>query len=408
MTFAQAQALYSRLGNRAAWPIDYGLILLLALLMGLGLLMVASSSVAISEKYFAVPSHFLVRQSLALLLGLAVGWLVMQMPLAWWQQHRGQLFLLALFLLVLVLIFGKEVNGATRWLPLGVMNFQVSEMTKLVVVVFMAGYLARHGQAVKERYDAVFRLMLPFGVMAALLLLEPDFGSTFVIAVIITAMLLIAGAPWRYFVITVLPIGGLLVSMVVTSPYRMARVTNFLDPWADPFGQGYQLTQALIALGRGEWWGVGMGESVQKLLYLPDAHTDFLFAIFAEEYGWLGVMGLILLYTLIVARCFQIGHQANQLHGTPQSKTHFGGLVAYGVGVWVGLQAMINMGVNLGLFPTKGLTLPMMSYGGSSLLLFLMAFALVLRVDYENRQTLAKLSQSKNTDEERPHVSQAK
>ncbi len=251
---------------------------------------------------------------------------------------------------------------------------------KIAVVVFMAGYLDRHATAVRESFEAVIRLALPFGVMAILLLLEPDFGSTFVIAVIITGMLLIAGAPWRFFAMTVLPIGTLLVMMVITSPYRMARVTNFLDPWSDPFGHGYQLTQALIASGRGEWFGVGIGESVQKLLYLPDAHTDFLFSIYAEEFGLLGVAFLILLYLFILHRCFRIGGKAFD------KQEYFGGLIAYGVGIWVVLQAMINMGVNLGLFPTKGLTLPLMSYGGSSVLILMAALGLVLRVDYETKQ----------------------
>ncbi|KUJ71693.1 cell division protein FtsW [Thiomicrospira sp. WB1] len=356
--------------------------------MALGLLMVGSSSVAISEKYFGHATHFLGRQAMAMGLGLVAAWVIVHVPLSVWRQQRGKLFLLGLGLLILVLVFGREVNGAKRWLPLGVMNFQVSEYVKLAVVVFMAGYLARHGQAVREQYEAVIRLMLPFGAMAVLLLMEPDFGSTFVIAVIITGMLLIAGAPWRYFVITVVPIAALLVFMIITSPYRMARVSNFLDPWADPFGQGYQLTQALIALGRGEWLGVGMGESVQKLLYLPDAHTDFLFAIFAEEYGLVGVLALIGLYALILIRCFRIGRRANQAFGTEATQTHFGGLIAYGVGIWVALQAMINIGVNLGLFPTKGLTLPLMSYGGSSVLMIMVALALVIRVDMETRQAL--------------------
>ncbi|WP_083919075.1 putative lipid II flippase FtsW [Hydrogenovibrio halophilus] len=380
------------------WPVDWVLIGAIAALMSVGLLMVASSSVAISEKYFGYPTHFLGRQALAMTLGLIAAWVVVHMPLSLWRQQRGKLFLLGLLLLVLVLIFGREVNGAKRWLPLVFMNFQVSEFMKLAVVVFMAGYLARHGQAVREQYEAVFRLMLPFGAMAILLLMEPDFGSTFVIAVIITGMLLIAGAPWRYFVITVVPIAALLVFMIITSPYRMARVSNFLDPWADPFGQGYQLTQALIALGRGEWLGVGMGESVQKLLYLPDAHTDFLFAIFAEEYGFVGVVALIGLYALILWRCFRIGHQANRVFETEATQTHFGGLVAYGVGIWVALQAMINIGVNVGLFPTKGLTLPLMSYGGSSVLMIMMALALVLRVDMETRQARRRFPQTADSD----------
>ncbi|NCN42832.1 MAG: putative lipid II flippase FtsW [Piscirickettsiaceae bacterium CG_4_9_14_3_um_filter_43_564] len=364
------------------WPVDYLLLAGLVALMVMGLTMVASSSVAIGEKRFDDPLHYLWRQLFSLGLGVLAAIIFVQFPLAFWRKRRGFLFLLGLGLLLLVLIFGREINGSQRWLPLGVMNFQVSEFMKMAVVLFMAGYLDRHGHAVRESYEAVFRLALPFGVMALLLLMEPDFGSTFVIAVILTGMLLIAGAPWRFFVITVLPIALLLITMVITSPYRLARVTNFLDPWSDPFGQGYQLTQALIASGRGEWLGVGLGESVQKLLYLPDAHTDFLFSIYAEELGLMGVIALVLLYAFILWRCFRIGRKSLE------QQQVFGGLIAYGVGIWIALQAVINMGVNLGLFPTKGLTLPLMSYGGSSVLMLLITLAIVIRVDIDSRQQI--------------------
>ncbi|MDG6778503.1 putative lipid II flippase FtsW [Thiomicrorhabdus sp. zzn3] len=361
------------------WPVDYWLLGLVVTLVMIGLMMVASSSIAISEKRFDDSTHYVLRQFISLGLGLVAAYIVFQIPLSFWEKNRGKLFLLALFLLVLVLIFGREINGSKRWLPLLVMNFQPSEFMKLVIVVFMAGYLNRHASAVKESFEAVIRLALPFGVMAVLLLMEPDYGSTFVIAVVITGMLLIAGAPWRYFVLTVLPMASLLAVLVVISPYRMARVSSFLDPWQDPFGSGYQLTQALIALGRGEWAGVGLGGSVQKLLYLPDAHTDFLFSIYGEEFGFIGILLLVVLYLLLLQRLFRIGRKALE------SDKFFGGMVAYGIGIWIILQAMINMGVNLGAFPTKGLTLPFMSYGGSSMLLLIIAITLVFRVDFETR-----------------------
>jgi len=239
------------------WPVDYLLLAGLVALMVMGLTMVASSSVAIGEKRFDDPLHYLWRQLFSLGLGVLAAIIFVQFPLAFWRKRRGFLFLLGLGLLLLVLIFGREINGSQRWLPLGVMNFQVSEFMKMAVVLIMAGYLDRHGHAVRESYEAVFRLALPFGVMALLLLMEPDFGSTFVIAVILTGMLLIAGAPWRFFVITVLPIALLLITMVITSPYRLARVTNFLDPWSDPFGQGYQLTKRLSpqVVANGWVWG---------------------------------------------------------------------------------------------------------------------------------------------------------
>lgn len=364
------------------WPLDYWLIGLVVSLLVLGLMMVFSSSIAISERHFGHEYHYLSRQFIALLLGLFAAYFIFQFPLSFWERSRGKLFLFGLLLLILVLIFGREINGSKRWLSLVVINFQPSEFMKLVVVVFMAGYLNRHASAVKESVEAVMRLALPFGVMAILLLMEPDYGSTFVIAVVITGMLLIAGAPWKYFVLTVVPMASLLVMLIIIEPYRMQRVTSFLNPWEDPFGSGYQLTQALIALGRGEWFGVGMGASVQKLLYLPDAHTDFLFSIFGEEFGLVGILALILVYLFLLYRLFRIGRKAWE------SGRFFGAMLAYGIGIWIILQAMINMGVNLGAFPTKGLTLPLMSYGGSSMLLVLMALALVLRVDYETRHGL--------------------
>lgn len=361
------------------WPMDFWLLGLVASLAIIGLTMVASSSVAISQLRFGNPDHYFYRQLFSMGLGAVAAYIFFQIPLSFWEKHRGKIFLFAIFLLIAVLIFGREINGSKRWLPLVVMNFQPSEFMKLAIVVFMAGYLDRHASAVKESFEAVIRLALPFGLMAVLLLMEPDYGSTLVIAVIITGMLLIAGAPWRYFVLTVLPMVTILVALVVTSKYRMARISSFLDPWQDPFGSGYQLTQALIASGSGSWFGSGLGSSVQKLLYLPDAHTDFLFSIFAEEFGFIGVILLILLYLAILYRLFRIGHKAFA------ANHFFGGMISYGIGIWIILQAGINMGVNLGAFPTKGLTLPFMSYGGSSVLLLSLALAIVFRVDYETR-----------------------
>ena len=361
------------------WPMDFWLLGLLVCLASIGLTMVASSSIAISQLRFGHSDHYFFRQLFSMGLGVIVAYAIFQVPLEFWEKHRGKIFIFAIILLVAVLIFGREINGSKRWLPLVVMNFQPSEFMKLAIVVFMAGYLDKHSTAVKESFEAVIRLALPFGLMAVLLLLEPDYGSTLVIAVIITGMLLIAGAPWRYFVLTVLPMVTILVALVVTSPYRMARISSFLDPWQDPFGAGYQLTQALIASGSGHLFGSGLGASIQKMLYLPDAHTDFLFSIYAEEFGFIGVIFLIALYLAILYRLFRIGHKALE------ANHFFGGMISYGIGIWIILQAGINIGVNLGAFPTKGLTLPFMSYGGSSVLLLCVAIALVFRVDYETR-----------------------
>ncbi len=360
-------------------PLDGWLVGALLVLSALGLTMVLSASGAYAQRVYGDAWHFVLRQAIAMGLGLGLLVAVMRIPLQTWMRYRGWLLLGTLMLLVLVLVVGREVNGAKRWISLGFMNFQPAELAKLVTVVFMAGYLEKHLSSVREKLSAMLRLALPFGLMAFLLLLEPDYGSTFVIMVVLTAMLLIAGAPWRYFVLTVVPMAVMLALLVVLSPYRMQRVISFLDPWADPFGAGYQLVQALIALGSGSWWGVGLGSSVQKLLYLPDAHTDFIFAILGEELGFVGVVALIGLYLLIVWRIFAIARTA-----LAQDRL-FPALLAFGVAVWFMLQALINMGVNLGLFPTKGLTLPFISYGGSSVMIFAVAMGLVLRVDWENR-----------------------
>lgn len=380
------------------WPMDFWLVGLITILAVIGLTMVASSSISISEKRFGVPDHYFIRQLLSMGLGIFVAYILFQVPLSVWENNRGKLFMFALVLLVAVLIFGREINGSKRWLPLVVMNFQPSEFMKFVIVVFMAGYLDRHATAVQDSLMAVLRLALPFGIMGILLLMEPDYGSTFVIAVVITGMLLIAGAPWRVFMLTVLPLVTILVTLVVTSEYRMARVSSFLDPWQDPFGAGYQLTQALIASGSGEWFGTGLGGSIQKLLYLPDAHTDFLFSIYGEEFGFIGVVLLVLLYVAILHRLFRIGRKARE------ANHFFGSMVAYGIGIWIILQAGINMGVNLGAFPTKGLTLPFMSYGGSSVLMLSIALAIVFRIDYETRFHPREKEEFDHTEESEPEV----
>ncbi len=375
--------------EQRAWPFDYWLVGAVLVLIFLGLTMVLSSSVAISEHRFGSATHYFVRQAIALGLGLVLALAAFKVPIHFWQTHRGKLFIFGLILLLLVLIFGREIGGAKRWLNLVVINFQPAELIKIAAIIFVAGYLHRHLSAVKEDFNAIMRLSLPFGLMALLLLLQPDYGTTLLIAAVVTGMLIISGAPWRYFVLTVVPVVGLLAALVLYSPYRLARVLSFMDPWQDPFGTGYQLIQALIASGSGGFTGQGLGASIQKLLYLPDAHTDFLFSIFAEEFGFIGVLGLIALFAFVVWRMFVIATFAKQ------QNYGFGSLMVYGIAIWIAMQAMINMGVNLGLFPTKGLTLPFMSYGGSSLMMLCVAVALVLRVDYE-----ARLKPNPHTEQE--------
>lgn len=371
----------------ALWPnLDHRLLAVIAVIGGLGLVMVLSSSVSLAERQYGDAFFYLKRQLLFFTIGLLIAGAALRIRLESWERASTLLLVFAYFLLVLVLVpgVGREVNGAVRWIPLGVLNLQVSELAKLLVLLYLAGYLVRREEPVRTKTSA---FLLPIGVLAgasALLLLEPDFGTAAVMTATGMAMLFLAGvALWRFLLLggLVCAAGGLLV---VTSPYRWQRLTTFLNPWEDPFASGFQLTQSLIAIGRGEWFGVGLGGSVQKLFYLPEAHTDFLFAVFAEELGLVGVAGLIGLYGYVVWRAFAIGTRSLR-YGLP-----FGGYLAYGIGLWFGLQAFVNIGVNMGLLPTKGLTLPLMSYGGSSLVTSMLAMALLLRAGMELR--LASLS----------------
>lgn len=360
--------------------VDLVLLLLIFALVSLGLTMVLSASLAISEARFEHPWHYFLRQGFSAGLGLVLGLLVFAIPADWWRLHRGKLFLVALFLLVLVLFVGREIGGAKRWLPLVIMNFQPAEFLKIAIIIFIAGYLERHLSAVREHFSAVLRLSLPLGIMAFLLLMQPDYGTTALIAGIVAGMLFIAGAPFRYFIYSLAPIALLFGSLIWYSPYRLARLSSFMNPWEDPFASGYQLTQALIASGSGGWFGSGLGGSVQKLLYLPDAHTDFLFSIFAEEFGFIGVTLLLIIFALLIVRIFKVAKRSQE-----QGEV-FAPLMVYGIGIWIVLQALINIGMNLGFLPTKGLTLPFISYGGSSLMIMGIALALVLRVDFEARK----------------------
>lgn len=359
--------------------LDYGLIGMLFGVMFVGLVMLFSASVSYAEMKFGNEFFYLIRQSIAITVGLIAAYVVYQVPLSLWIRKRGYLLMFSLVLLALVLVVGNEVNGSKRWLPLGIFNFQPSELMKFTAIVFMAAFLTIHKNEVDQSIGATMRLSLPFGVMAGLLYMEPDFGSIFVVAMILAGMLLISGAPWRIFGIVLLPLFAVLVLFLVQDHYRIERLTNFFEPWQDPFGVGYQLIQALIAQGSGGWTGVGLGESVQKMLYLPDAHTDFIISIFAEEFGFIGIMLLLTTYMAIIYKLFRIADQAKR------ANYQFGALFVYGVSFWMALQIFINVGSNFGLMPTKGLTLPLFSYGGSSMILFLVAFAVVLKIEHISR-----------------------
>jgi cell division protein FtsW len=370
---------------------DATLLWVSGLLLALGLVMVYSSSIATAEAgrftgYHA--TYFLLRHGMFVLVGVLAGYMVLQMPLRLWQKFAPLLFLSGAALLTLVLIphVGKEVNGAQRWLPLGLFNVQPSELMKLFAVIYAADYTVRkaaHMQSLKRGFLPMFAVMMLAGT---LLLLEPDFGAFVVITAIAMGVLFLGGMNWRLFAILIVLLVIGFVLLILLSPYRMQRVVAFMDPWSDPFGKGYQLSHSLIAFGRGEWLGVGLGASVEKLLYLPEAHTDFLLAVIAEELGLVGVIAVIALYTWIVWRAFVIGNQAARL------ERYFPALVAQGVGLWIAVQTIINMGVNMGLLPTKGLTLPLLSFGGSGLVANCCALALLMRVDFENRQLMRGVS----------------
>lgn len=347
----------------------------------LGLMMVASSSVMMSTKNYQEPFHFLIRQATYLFIGCLAGIVVMRIDSSLWEKISVPLLLVCFVLLLLVLIpgIGHRVNGSRRWLALGPIGIQVSEITKIAMIFYLSGYMVRQKQRIRESILGFFMPMMVLGFISVLLLLEPDFGATVVITSTTMVLLFLMGVRLRYYVGLLMLVGAGLAFLAISSPYRMARLTGFLNPWADQFNSGYQLTQSLIAFGRGGISGVGLGESIQKLFYLPEAHTDFLFAVLAEELGLLGIFLVIALYSILVIRGLKIG-----LNAYSQDRL-FSAFTAYGITFWMGLQAAINMGVNAGLLPTKGLTLPLLSYGGASIVVNCMVVALLLRIDHENR-----------------------
>ena len=358
---------------------------LLLAIIGLGLfgaVMIASASMAFAAETFGSPFYFVSRQLFFLAVGAFVGVAVFRLPLSVWEKYGPHLILLSLFFLLLVLVpgIGKEVNGSRRWIDLGVFTVQVSETVKLFIIVYLSGYLVRRGYLVQNTFGGFLRPLVLMGIASALLLLEPDFGAAVVIVLTAMSMLFVAGVRFTQFVALMSFLGVIDTLLIMMSPYRMRRFIGFLDPFSDPYDTGFQLTQSLIAIGSGGFTGVGFGSSVQKLFYLPEAHTDFLFAVLCEELGLVGAVALIALYGFIVWRCFRLSRIAEE------QGNRFAGYVALGIGVWIGLQSFINMGVNLGVLPTKGITLPLMSYGGSSAVVFAVTFALLLRVEWELNQ----------------------
>ncbi|WP_372659394.1 putative lipid II flippase FtsW [Hydrogenophaga sp.] len=368
---------------------DQPLLWVVVALLTWGLVMVYSASIALPDNpRFAnyAHTHFVVRHGTSMLIGLLVSLIAFQFPMRTWEKAAPWLFAAALLLLVLVLIpfIGKGVNGARRWISLGIMNFQPSELAKLAVLLYAANYMVRKMEVKERFFRAVAPMAVALAVIGMLLLAEPDMGAFMVIVVIAMGILFLGGVNARMFFLIALVVVGAFALMVMLSEWRRERIFAYLDPWSEQYalGKGYQLSHSLIAFGRGEIFGVGLGGSVEKLHWLPEAHTDFLLAVIGEEFGLVGVLILIGLFLWLTRRIMHIGRQAIALDQV------FSGLVAQGVGIWVGFQAFINIGVNLGALPTKGLTLPLMSYGGSAILLNLVALAIVLRVDFENRQMM--------------------
>jgi cell division protein FtsW len=357
-------------------------------LLIIGLMMVASSSIVISTKYYQQPFHFLLRQSCYLIIGFLAAVVVMRVNSSIWQKISIPLLFLCSLLLLLVLVpgIGHAVNGSRRWLVLGPIGIQVSELAKMAMIFYISGYLVRQQANVRQSILGFIKPMIILGLIAVLLLLEPDFGAMVVMTGTVMAMLFLVGVKLRYYLGLLFLVSCCFLMLAVLSPYRVARLTAFLDPWADQFNSGYQLTQSLIAFGRGGWLGVGLGGSIQKLFYLPEAHTDFLFAVLAEELGLLGILLVLILYSILMLRGLMIGYTAYR-----QARL-FAAFTAYGLTICLGLQAMINMGVNAGLLPTKGLTLPMLSYGGASMIVNCVVIALLLRIDHENRWQALGLS----------------
>ena len=379
--------LYTARAPKPSAELDFGLLWLALGLLGIGLVMVYSASIAIAEaaRYTGHNGeYYLLRQGVFIAIGIAIGVAAFQVPMRVWQQAAPYLFLAGLLLLVVVLIpgIGREVNGSQRWIPLGFANLQPSELMKLLAVLYAADYTTRKTDYMHDFKKGFLPMAAVMMLVGSLLLLEPDFGAFVVIVSIAMGILFLGGLNWRVFAALVAVLVAGFVTLILTSPYRMQRVLGFMDPFADPYGKGYQLSHALIAFGRGEWLGLGLGGSVEKLFYLPEAHTDFLLAVIAEETGFVGVAVVVGLFAWLIVKAFLIGHRAARL------ERNYCALVAQGIGVWLGVQALINMGVNVGLLPTKGLTLPFLSFGGSGIVANCLAVAVLLRIDWEHRQMM--------------------
>ena len=384
MSYTPRQAIPKTAGMQRDLFYGYDMWLLTAIifLIGLGLLMVASSSVTVADRQFQDPLYYFWRQSTAVFIGVCLSLIILRIPMQVWEKLSGFLLIVAIVLLTLVLIpgIGYEVNGSMRWIRFWPFSIQASEPAKFCVIAYMAGYLVRRGDEVRSTFSGFIKPILVLILISGLLLMEPDYGASVVMFITVLGMMFMGGVPLSRFFSWMLVAIAALVSLAILSPYRMQRLISFVDPWQDPFNTGFQLTQALIAFGRGDWFGVGLGSSIQKLFYLPEAHTDFVFAVLAEELGLFGSLLVILLFCFLVWRAFVIAQVAEA--GGKLFASHF----ANGIGLIIGIQAFINIGVNMGVLPTKGLTLPLLSYGGNSIIVTCVLLAVLLRIELENRQ----------------------
>jgi cell division protein FtsW len=388
-TMVRPQATDARGERQPTAMLDVWLLGAAVLLLCFGLVMVSSASMTVGERLTGDPFFYVYRQLFAMGLGIAGAVIIFQVPMVTWQKVGPMLVFVGLLMLLVLLVpgVGKTANGATRWIPLGFFNLQSSEFMKLFMVLYIAGYLVRRQDEVMRSFWGFAKPMLLLVITSSLILLQPDFGTTVVLFATALGMLFIGGVVLYQFVILIGLAGVAGWALIFFSDYRWKRLTTFVNPWDDPYNSDFQLSQALIAFGRGEVTGVGLGNGIQKQFYLPEAHTDFIMAVVGEEFGLIGTLGVILLLAFITWRAFQIGARAEA------RDERFSAYTAYGLGLWLGMQAFINIGVNVGMLPTKGLTLPFMSYGGNSIIVVCLMMALLLRVEYENRQFAAPDSQ---------------
>ncbi len=356
---------------------DVPLLYCMLCLIGVGFVMVTSASMPVAERLYDNPYYITYKHSAFLLMSFVLFWMATSVPMAWWKKANPYLLLIGVGLLIVVLGIGREVNGSKRWIPVGPIGIQASEVAKLFFFSYLAGYLVRKRDEVQENLKGFIKPISVFIVYAGLILLQPDLGTVVVMFVTTVGLLFLAGARlWQFFALILAGL-GLMICLIVFEPYRWARVVGFLEPWDDPFGKGYQLVQSLMAYGQGDWFGQGLGNSVQKLQYLPEAHTDFIFAVIAEELGFVGVVSILVLLATLVFRALLIGQRALK------NGKEYEGYLALAIGIWFAFQSMVNIGASAGILPTKGLTLPFVSYGGSSMLIMTIATGILLRVDFE-------------------------